>query len=136
MKNNSIKKNLIIILLLFTLIPSLVFSFANFFSSTKAMNNLVNDNIFKGKEGIDKYLEDISNEAYIIANKYSTDSSIIEAFKSNDKNNLLNKVNPLFNDLKETNNISVFEFGDTNGNVYLRGHNPSKFGDNKLNTYL
>ncbi|MGL5151159.1 MAG: hypothetical protein ACRC7N_11375, partial [Clostridium sp.] len=58
MKSTSIKKKLIIILLLFTLIPSLLFSIVSYLSSTKSMDKLVNDSIIKNKDGIDRYLKD------------------------------------------------------------------------------
>ncbi|MGL5151643.1 MAG: methyl-accepting chemotaxis protein, partial [Clostridium sp.] len=122
--------------LLFTLIPSLLFSIVSYLSSTKSMDKLVNDSIIKNKDGIDRYLKDSLSQADIIAKKYSTDPKVIDAFKSNNRELLLDETQGHFNDLKEIENISVFEFGDANGNVFLRVHNPSKFGDNKKDSHF
>ena len=38
---------------------------------------------------------------------------------------------PIFRDLKDNNHLTVFEYGDGDGIVFLRGHSIEKFGDSK-----
>lgn len=72
-----------------------------------------------------------SHDALALATVYANDASVINALLSDDREGMVAYVSPLFDIYKEQMGLSVFEIGDGNGVVYLRGHNLEKYGDDK-----
>ncbi len=66
-----------------------------------------------------------------IALAYSRDPRIVDALVAKDRDKLLEIISPIYEELNKGIGLSVFEIGDSDGIVFLRGHNPEKHGDDK-----
>lgn len=63
--------------------------------------------------------------------------TLVDVFLQQDKDLLLEKASPLFNEIREKYDITHFYFIEKSGDVFLRVHNPPKAGDNlKRATFL
>jgi methyl-accepting chemotaxis protein len=76
-------------------------------------------------------IEEQKTIALGIAQQYAKNARLKEAFIDNDRELLNDLTQPIYQILNENNSVTVFEYGDSKGNVFLRGHNPDKYGDNK-----
>jgi methyl-accepting chemotaxis protein len=72
-----------------------------------------------------------SQELLELTKIYAQDQELINIFRSGTRSSLTEEVKPVFEQLQEEHKLSVLEFGDENGIVYFRGHNPEKYGDDK-----
>lgn len=72
-----------------------------------------------------------SNDALALATNYSKDPQIIEYLKNQDKTALAAYLVPVYETYETDMGLAVFEIGDSDGRVLLRGHNPQKSGDDK-----
>lgn len=105
-----------------------VFMFTNGLSSIDAF---IEDEAEGLVNTTESYVDMTSGEAARIATRFSGNEQIVEAFQSGDRDQLAQAVSMVYEDLNYNNNVNVFEFGDTNGVVFFRAHNPEKFGDDK-----
>jgi methyl-accepting chemotaxis protein len=71
-------------------------------------------------------------EAMGIADVFAHDERIISALKSKNQSAMAEVVDPVFEKFQENIGMAVFEIGDEDGIVFYRGHNPGKFGDDKM----
>ncbi|WP_449727748.1 methyl-accepting chemotaxis protein [Bacillus lumedeiriae] len=83
------------------------------------------------KQSIVHRLDLAAAELLDVTKIYAGDEELIGAFKTNNRELLAAKALPIFDRLQKEHGLSVFEFGNTAGIVFLRGHNPQKYGDNK-----
>jgi len=68
---------------------------------------------------------------------FSKIEKVAIAFKNRDRNTLVKESSPIFNTLKEKNNITHLYFIDKNGVVFLRAHKKNQYGDKlKRTTFL
>ncbi len=77
------------------------------------------------------YFDGQEESALNLALQYSRDEVLLEAFFSGDRAALESAVAPIFQTLSANVGVTVFEFGDADGRVFLRGHIPGRFGDDK-----
>jgi len=73
----------------------------------------------------------VADELLSLTMIYANHEALIANLQSGDHAKLEQTVKGIFPRLQEEHRISAFEFGDTNGIVLLRGHNPSEYGDDK-----
>ncbi|MDC7241147.1 MAG: cache domain-containing protein, partial [Spirochaetales bacterium] len=92
-----------------------------------AMDNTIS----LGRQITFSQVEEEENSALRIAHQYAENSQLLEAFATDNREILAAQVGPIFQTLSSNNGVTVFEFGDSTGKVFLRGHNPGKFGDDK-----
>src|SRR5690606_34769945 len=62
---------------------------------------------------------------------YAKDPEIQQLLTNKDRDAIQSVGEALFKRLNALHKLTVMELGDENGTVYLRGHNPAKFGDDK-----
>lgn len=128
---NSLNKKLLAIFLMITIIPLLltvtILYFATENGFTKLMNNQQAEMTYTIQTEFDKVAEDLLD----ITKLYAADEELVQAFQSADRDELLEKINEVYPRLQAEHGFDVFEFGETSGEVFLRGHNPEKFGDDK-----
>lgn len=127
----SLSNKLFIILLVTSIVPLLILSVILLYNADQAFSALTQQSQQSTKQSVVHSLGLSSTELLDLAQKYSQDKELVNAFRTNNREVLSAKVLPIFERLKEEHNISVFEFGDTDGAVFLRGHNPAKHGDDK-----
>lgn len=114
-----------------TLMTLLVSSLTMFFNGVKSIDKVIDEQAVQLTQSVEGYIASLSNQANKLAKNYVSKEEIVKAFEARDKEGLATIVVPIFEELKETNGVSVYEFGDDTGTVFLRGHNLDKFGDDK-----
>ena len=92
---------------------------------------LLDVNIQQGRNIILSTIEDQKRSALKLAQTYANDESIKETYLTQNRELLTKVLLPIYRSLNDTNGLTVFELGDSKGAVFLRGHNPEKFGDDK-----
>ncbi|WP_176713676.1 methyl-accepting chemotaxis protein [Pseudobacillus wudalianchiensis] len=127
----TLSNKLFIILLATSIIPLLILSIILLYNTDQAFSALTQQSQQSTKQSVVQSLERSSTELLDLAKKYSHDKELVRAFQTNNREQLLAKIRPIFERLQEEHHISVFEFGETDGTVFLRGHNPQKYGDDK-----
>ncbi len=76
-------------------------------------------------------IDTVSQDLLMLTERYATSQDFVESLRANDRDTLAQQVAETYPRLLAEHGIAAFEFGDTNGIVVLRGHNPSEYGDDK-----
>lgn len=136
MKLNTIKKKMLFSLLGISIIPLLIITYALYTYSNATMAQLIDKQIDNEVYTIQRIIKDDADEAKKLVLKYSDNASFREFIKEQDREGLLEAGKPVFEDIKVNNGLSVFEFGNVDGTVIARLHNPSKYGDGKISSKM
>lgn len=129
----TIKMKLISILLSLSILPLILITAIIFFVTSKGYSDLTANQHDKMIHIVQSELDNVSRELLELTSSYSQNEQLLSSFQSTNRNQLLMSVNEVFPRLQQEHNLSVFEIGDRNGIVFLRGHNPQKHGDDKSN---
>jgi len=70
-------------------------------------------------------------DALAIAEVYGDDNQLLNGIKNANPKQLAIFAKPIYDKFSATTGLTVFEIGDSSGNVLYRAHNPEKAGDNK-----
>ncbi|TSI04494.1 methyl-accepting chemotaxis protein [Lysinibacillus sp. BW-2-10] len=127
----SIKAKLISIFLTLSIIPLVIATSIIFFVTDKGLSFLIEDQQQKMIHNVQYELDTISKDLLAITSSYSKNAQIVSSFKTGSRSELLNTINPTFQRLQDEHQLTVFELGEVDGTVALRGHNPLEYGDNK-----
>ncbi|WP_052126121.1 methyl-accepting chemotaxis protein [Ureibacillus massiliensis] len=127
----SLKSRLISIFLLLSIVPLVAATVIILSRTNNEYSELLEDQQEEMIYTVQTELENVSEELSIITELYAQDETIASALESGDREQLTQEVEAIYPRLQKEHQFSVFELGDTSGNVVLRGHNPEKFGDNK-----
>ncbi|MDN4494949.1 methyl-accepting chemotaxis protein [Ureibacillus aquaedulcis] len=127
----TIKAKLILILLSLTILPLILITTIIFFVTGKGYSDLTENQQEKMIHNVQSELDNVSRNLLDLTNSYSQNEQLISSYQSGNRARLLTTVNGVFPRLQEEHDVSVFEFGDQSGVVFLRGHNPQKHGDDK-----
>lgn len=128
---DSLNKKLLSIFFTLTIIPLLMTVIVIYFTTDQGFTKLINNQQKEMEHTIQTQFNKVSENLLDITTKYASDEEFIKAFQSGDRDVLLQKVNQNYPRLQEEHGMNVFEFGDVSGKVFLRGHNPSEYGDDK-----
>ncbi|WP_078548397.1 methyl-accepting chemotaxis protein [Litchfieldia alkalitelluris] len=127
----SIRSKLFSVLLIASILPLLLVSTILYLKTKDGFSNLLNENQDATRGSILTQLNLASTQLLNLTKLYANDQELIKAYQSNDRERLDTKVQELYKRLEVEHGLDVLEFGDSNGVVFYRGHNPEKFGDNK-----
>src|SRR5690625_3773418 len=128
---DSLNKKLLAIFLTVTIIPLLITATVLYYATESGFTKLINNQQAEMTHTIQTEFNKVAEELLDITKLYATDEELIQAFQSIDRDELLEKVNEIYPRLQAEHGFDVFEFGETSGTVFLRGHNPEKYGDDK-----
>jgi len=131
----SIKFKMLVMMISITIIPIIILSTFIYVRTDSMLEKTNTTSINQTKEEITYYLDKQLESALNIAQIYSQDEEIREVFLKKDRKKLLERTKEIFNSLKSSAGISIFEFGDKSGKVFLRAHNPEKYGDDKSENF-
>ncbi|MGE7020882.1 methyl-accepting chemotaxis protein [Solibacillus cecembensis] len=131
MRYKSLKTRLIVILLLVGIIPVMVTGTYNFIISSNSYQNVQNETQEQIEHAVAQHLDKVTNDLKYIAELYAQDIRVQHLLTETNRGTLETEGKALFESLQKEHQITVLEFGDVQGNVYLRGHNVSKYGDSK-----
>jgi methyl-accepting chemotaxis protein len=127
----SLKRKLAISFIFIASIPVIIVLIVIYQQSMSSMNQMAEENLNQSLQVTEYFLKKKYDEAMSFAKEYIKNDDIINAFSKKDREKLDELIKPIFNNLKATAKITVFEFGDENGIVFTRGHKPGEFGDDK-----
>lgn len=128
---HSLKGKLIAIFLTLSVIPLVLAAVIIFSTTNKGFMTLTNTQHNDMIHAIQTEFTNVSEELLTITEIYSKDETLIASFEHSNRAQLLSTVEDIYPSLEEEHQLSVFEFGDASGTVFLRGHNPEKYGDDK-----
>lgn len=119
------------ILILVSVFPLAVGSVIFYTQAISGLDDMVEENLKKSVTTTNYFLEQKTNEALSLAQRYARNEEFISHFIKEDRGSLDQIIVPIYNALSEERGVSVFEFGDEKGIVFTRGHHTGKFGDDK-----
>lgn len=94
--------------------------------------SMVSDGIIEqGRNFFTHTIDEQRKLALSLAREYANDETLLPLFLTGNREELLSLIQPIFLELNHYYGVTVFEYGDSRGNVFLRGHNPENFGDDK-----
>ena len=129
--SKSIKGKLFISLLLVAIIPLLIISSILSIKTSQGFDTILLDNQKATKHSISNQLNQASDELLQLTKSYVANPAWLEAYQDGNRSSLESAVQPVFERLKSEHQLEVLEFGSMNGQVFFRGHNPEKYGDDK-----
>ncbi|MGJ9384196.1 methyl-accepting chemotaxis protein [Salipaludibacillus sp. CF4.18] len=128
MNIKSLKFKLLTLVSLVAMVPLAVGSYMLY---SQAKTNQVAANINTAVKSAEVYFANEAEQSLVEASRYARHEDFLASFKEGDRVSLDAKVASVFKVLEETVGINKFEFGDENGIVFTRGHEPGKYGDDK-----
>ena len=128
---NSLNKKLIAVFLAVIILSLVVTVCILFATSTSSLNDMSERQQIEIEHTVKTHFEHTANELMNVSTLYAQQPSISNAITSEDHTQLERVIIPIFKQLQAERNLTVFEVGDLDGNVLIRGHELEKYGDNK-----
>jgi len=128
---DSLNKKLLAIFLTLTIIPLIFTVIVIYSAAEQGFTKLITNQQGEIEHIVQSQFSKVSEDLLDITKIYATDKELVSAFQSEDRDEVLRKVNQIYPRLQAEHGFDVFEFGDVSGTVFLRGHNPEKHGDDK-----
>ncbi|MGE7217749.1 methyl-accepting chemotaxis protein [Priestia koreensis] len=100
-------------------------------NSIANLQNSVHQEAVKANKGVTSIIRKDGEELLLIAEFLQRDPSIQQAFKQQDRKKLAKVLDPVFRNLHKKYGLAILEYGDVDGKVFFRAHEPKKFGDSK-----
>lgn len=131
LRTHTIRRRLLWVLVILAVVPMLLLS-ALIIAKTNGIFTDINErNIEQTKTLIDYYFNEKLSSALSLAEGYAKDPEIVSTFETHERDQLYSITKPIYDQLEKTIKITIFEYGNSDGTVFLRTHNPQKFGDDK-----
>lgn len=127
----SLSTRLFVVLLATSIIPLLLLGAVLLYNANHAFTVMSDQNQESTKRSVVSSLDLISEELLRLAQLYAQDESLSKAVQSGNREQLASHVQPIFARLVKEHELSVLEFGNGEGEVFFRGHNSEKYGDDK-----
>jgi len=129
MKRLSMK--LLLAFLTIAIIPLLIILLLFYYSAQQGFQKLSIQDQKETNEAVDAYMTTVSDDLLKLTELYAKNSELKQSFSNDNRKGLLKKALPEYERLQKEQNLDVFEFGLPDGKVFVRAHNPDKFGDDK-----
>ena len=126
-----LKTKISLLMLLISILPLVVISMLYQNLMVTSINSFGDKMINQNIRFIEYFFEKKRQDVLSVATRYASDQSLLQAVSAKDRNALLGLAMPLYDSAAKSNGITVFEFEDASGKVFLRAHNPGKYGDDK-----
>ncbi|WP_336881029.1 methyl-accepting chemotaxis protein [Priestia koreensis] len=127
----SLRVKLMVYFLILSIVPLMVSSFFMYQNSIANLQNSVHQEAVKANKGVTSIIRKDGEELLLIAEFLQRDPSIQQAFKQQDRKKLAKVLDPVFRNLHKKYGLAILEYGDVDGKVFFRAHEPKKFGDSK-----
>ncbi|MGB8953821.1 MAG: methyl-accepting chemotaxis protein, partial [Tumebacillaceae bacterium] len=125
-----LRSQFLITLLAMALIPMIAMGVVLNYLTTKVIADVREQQVSAAEQKIEQTLELQTSSVMQIAQVAALNPQLISDLKGKNRAGYTRALDKLFADLKDQ-EITVVEVGDAGGVVQYRGHNPSKFGDDK-----
>ncbi|WP_240033856.1 methyl-accepting chemotaxis protein [Oceanobacillus profundus] len=133
LRMDSLKKKLLTIFLVLTIVPMWITITVIWITTNSGFNDLIDDQQQTMEHIIQSEFDNIAEELQKITEIYSQDLEFVQAYHQRDRETLVDLVNDIYSRLFSEHGIDKIEYGDTDGIVFLRGHEPTQYGDDKSN---
>ena len=120
-----------IILLLVGIIPVFTTVTYNYFATSNSFEDVQYNQQNEIEQGVSQFFDQTTADLQYLVELYAKDQEIQQLLTNTDRAAVQSAGEVLFNKLNAQHKLAVMEIGDENGTVYLRGHNPAKYGDDK-----
>ncbi|WP_448381706.1 methyl-accepting chemotaxis protein [Desulfosoma sp.] len=105
--------------------------------TSRTFTKLYEDRLPRMREMAGYYFADKLTKMEKYASQFAEDSTVVEAVRSKDPQKLESIMVQLYKQARERDGeVGSIEVTDTKGIILMRGHNPSKYGDDKSKTPL
>lgn len=131
MRTKSLKTRLLIILLIIGIIPVFTTVTYNYIATFNSFEEVQFDQQNEIEHSISQYFEQTAADLKYLVELYAKDPEIQQLLLNPDRAALQSEGGALFAKLSAQHKLAILEIGNVNGAVHLRGHNPSKYGDDK-----
>lgn len=128
---DSLNKKLLAIFLTLTIIPLIITVIVIYYATEQGFTKLITNQQKEMEHTIEAQFNKVAEDLLNITTIYASNTELVSAFQSEERDELLQKVNPIYSRLQSEHGLNVLEFGDASGIVFLRGHNPREHGDDK-----
>ncbi len=130
-RHSSLYGKLVFLCLFLSLVP--VISIALFLShqAEKNLRFLLKSKTEQTIGFADHFFKNKAREALALARMYAGNERLLELYRTGDRSGLYEALRTIFTDLKRNYGVTILEYGDEKGRVFLRVHNPEKYGDDK-----
>lgn len=130
-KLDSINKKLIAIFLTLVIIPLILTVIIITIAVDRGFTKQITNQQDEMEHIVQTQFDKVSSDLLDITQIYAENDELVAAYEAKDREQLLETVNQIYPRLEKEHDLEVFEFGDLSGTVFLRGHNPKEYGDDK-----
>ncbi|SER75381.1 methyl-accepting chemotaxis protein [Gracilibacillus ureilyticus] len=127
----SMKSKLFFLFLLLAMVPAVLICWLVVTKTNESFTTVMSKSQLETKEMIEQQLQSEMDELLDITKLYAEDEELTEQFSNMDRGKLGETVTPIFSRVQIEHDWNVFEYGNVDGTVFYRGHNPAEFGDDK-----
>lgn len=128
---NSLNKKLLVIFLSVTMLPLALIIGGIYLATEQGFTKMMTAQQEELEHAVQSQLSKVSDDLLALTSLYADNEELIAAYESGDRQQLIEVVHQLYPRLQAEHDLKVFELGGSSGTVYLRAHNPEKFGDDK-----
>lgn len=132
-KLKHLNQKLILLFLTLTMIPLAIMLTMIYFTLDNSFTNLIEKQEQEIAHIIQTEFSNAAVQLLTITEMYSKDDVLNQLLIAKNRPELLTSVDMIYDRLASEHGVNVFEFGDDKGTVFLRGHSPEKYGDDKSN---
>ena len=132
-KLKHLNQKLILLFLTLTMIPLAIMLTMIYFTLDNSFTNLIEKQEQEIAHIIQTEFSNAAAQLLTITEMYSKDDVLNQLLIAKNRPELLTSVDMIYDRLASEHGVNVFEFGDDKGTVFLRGHSPEKYGDDKSN---
>lgn len=125
------KSKLFFLFLLLAMVPAVLICWLVVTKTNESFTTVMSKSQLETKEMIEQQLQSEMDELLDITKLYAEDEELTEQFSNMDRGKLGETVTPIFSRVQIEHDWNVFEYGNVDGTVFYRGHNPAEFGDDK-----
>ena len=134
MRNTTLKSKLIRILLVVAILPVLVAATLNYVENTRNYETLQVEQQQQMEAVVTTQLETARADLKAVVSSLAKEPELVAILQTEERDEIQQKLQPLFEKLQQQHQLVVFEIGDVAGNVHVRAHNFEQYGDSKADS--
>ncbi len=128
---NTLNKKLISIFLMLSILPLVITVLIITYYTNQGFSQLIETKQKDMENTVQAQFDKTAQELLDITTIYAEHDELIQAFQFGEREELEKELRQVYPRLEEEHHLGVFEFGDGSGVVFMRGHSPEKYGDDK-----
>ncbi|MCX7921576.1 MAG: diguanylate cyclase [Clostridia bacterium] len=125
------RHKLFIMFLVAALIPIIAASFFMYMKIERSLDQIIKNNTENTVNVMRGYLDNKANDVLDLAEGYAENHDLVAALEQDNRLLLDYRITPIYNTLKREENITGFEFYDSNGRLYTQAQKLGVYGHDK-----